>query len=264
MDTFSVCYNIYRRNIFIDTLRWFSNRSLAREQKPAYRTSMVKKKTISKLSTPNLDAIYHFWGWIVIVWAVYRYFFRLPEWADEFIFKPMVFVFPVFWYIRVREKRSVASVGITAKNLFTSIYIGLGFGFVFALEGIFANYVKYGKLQLLPNTPFEELGIGLMLTLSLATAFSEELLSRGFVFTRIMEKTKNLTYSALVSSLMFVFLHIPILVTGLKLHGMTLVLFFVTDFVLGFANSLLLYNTRSLVAPILVHIFWNMTVALYL
>jgi membrane protease YdiL (CAAX protease family) len=63
---------------------------------------------------------------------------------------------------------------------------------------------------------------------------------------------------------MFVLLHIPILVTMTKLQGMTLVLFLVTDLVLAIANSLLYYNTGSLVAPILVHIFWNMTVALYL
>jgi membrane protease YdiL (CAAX protease family) len=57
---------------------------------------------------------------------------------------------------------------------------------------------------------------------------------------------------------------VPILVTMTKLQGITLVLFLVTDFVLAMANSLLFYNTGSLVAPILVHIFWNMTVALYL
>ncbi|MEK7577734.1 MAG: CPBP family intramembrane glutamic endopeptidase [Patescibacteria group bacterium] len=225
---------------------------------------MSKKSVVKKTPPSTLDALYHLWGWIVIVWALYRYFFHLPEWADEFVFKPLVFALPVLWYVRVREKRSFESLGLTTKNIFTSIYIGLGFGLVFALEGIAANAIKYGKIQLLPNTPFEELGIGLMILLSLATAFSEELLSRGFVFTRIYEKTKNLPYAAFLSSIMFVFLHVPILVTGLKLHGVTLALFFVTDFVLAFANSLLLYNTRSLVAPILVHIFWNMTVALYL
>lgn len=227
---------------------------------------MAKKHvTVKSRVTPSsLDSVYHLWGWIVIVWALYRYFFRLPEWADEFIFKPLVFLFPVLWYVRRREKRSLESIGLTTKNIFTSIYIGLGFGFIFALEGIAANAIKYGRLELLPNTPFEELGIGMMIFLSLATALSEEVLSRGFVFTRIMEKTKSLPYAALMSSLMFVFLHVPILVTGLKLHGITLILFFVTDFVLAFANSLLVYNTGSLIAPILVHIFWNMTVALYL
>ena len=106
--------------------------------------------------------------------------------------------------------------------------------------------------------------MGLLLLLSVATAFSEEVLSRGFVFTRILERTKNLPVASLLSTVLFVLLHVPILVTSLKLQGVTLVLFFVTDIVLGLANSLLYYNTNSLVAPILVHIFWNMTVALYL
>ncbi len=107
-------------------------------------------------------------------------------------------------------------------------------------------------------------GLVILLVISLATAFSEEVLSRGFLFNRILEKTKNLPYASLLSTLLFVLLHIPILVTALKLQGMALVLFFITDFILGLANSLLYYNTGSLVAPILVHIFWNMTVALYL
>jgi membrane protease YdiL (CAAX protease family) len=49
-----------------------------------------------------------------------------------------------------------------------------------------------------------------------------------------------------------------------KLQGVTLVIFFLTDFILAAANSMLFATTGSLVAPILVHLFWNMTVALYL
>lgn len=208
--------------------------------------------------------MYRIWGWIVLTWALYRYFFHLPEWADEFIFKPMVFVLPVLWYVKNREKGTLASIGLTGKNLFTSIYIGLGFGFVFALEGFAANAIKYGKIEIVPIAAFEQYGMGMLILLSAATAFSEEVLSRGFVFSRLMKGNKGLMYSASLSTFMFVVLHIPVLAFGLKLQGMTLLLFFVTDFVLGFANALLLYNTGSLVAPILVHIFWNMTVALYL
>lgn len=208
--------------------------------------------------------MYRVWGWIVLTWALYRYFFHLPEWADEFIFKPMVFVLPVLWYVKSREKATLASIGLTGKNLFTSIYIGLGFGFVFALEGLAANAIKYGKIEIVPIAAFEQYGMGMLILLSVATAFSEEVLSRGFVFSRLMKGNKGLMYSAFLSTLMFVVLHIPILAFGLKLQGVVLLLFFVTDFVLGFANALLLYNTGSLVAPILVHIFWNMTVALYL
>lgn len=224
----------------------------------------MKKRVAAGTKIHSLESVFHVWGWIVLAWALYRYFFRMPEWVDEFIFKPLVFVLPVVWYVRNKEKRALTSLGLTGKNLFTSIYIGLAFGFVFALEGLAANAIKYGKLQILPIAAFSQYGMGMLLLLSFATAFSEELLSRGYVFTRLMEAKKSLPYASVVSTLMFVLLHVPILFLSLRLQGTSLALFFVTDFVLGLANSLLLYNTDSLVAPILVHVFWNMTVALYL
>lgn len=222
---------------------------------------MPAKKLSSPVST--LTPVYRLWAWILLAWALYRYFVHLPEWADEFIFKPLVFVVPVIWYVRTQEKQKLATVGLTMRNFFTSVYIGLGFGIIFAIEGVITHSIKYGKFDVSPIAAFQQYGFFLII-LSLATAFSEELLSRGFVFNRILEKTKNLPWAAFLSSLMFIAIHIPILVTTNKLQGMTLVLFVVTDLILALANSLLFYNTGSLVAPILVHLFWNMTVALYL
>ncbi len=219
---------------------------------------MAAKKVVTSVSS-----VFRLWAWILLAWSLYRYFFKLPEWADEFIFKPLVFVAPVIWYVRNKEKQSLATLGITRRNFFSSVYIGLGFGIVFALEGMVTHAVKYGTWDVNPIAAFQQYGFFLII-LSLATACTEELLARGFVFNRLYEKTKNLMYSSLVSSVMFVLLHIPILVTMTKLQGPTLILFLVTDLVLAIANSLLYYNTGSLVAPILVHIFWNMTVALYL
>ena len=216
------------------------------------------------MKTKSLEPVYQLWGWILLTWSLYRYFFKLPEAVDEFVAKPLIFVLPVLWYVLKKEKRDLTTLGLTTKNLFTSLYVGLGFGFVFALEGIAANAIKYGKIQINPIAAFEQYGLVVLLILSVATAFSEELLNRGFLFGRILEKTKSLPYASLLSTVLFVLLHVPILVTTLKLQGMTLVLFFITDFILGMANSLLFFNTRSLLAPILVHVFWNMTVALYL
>ena len=224
------------------------------------------KKTAAKKteSRSSISHIYQLWGWVLLFWSLYRYFLKFPEWVDELVFKPLVFVLPVFWFVRKFEKKKMESIGLTGRNFFTSLYIGLGFGLVFALEGIAANAIKYGKLQINPIAAVGQYGLTLIIILSLATAFSEELLSRGFLFGRILEKTKSLPYASFISTVLFVFLHVPILVTSLKLQGVALALYFVTDFVLGLANSLLYYNTGSLVAPILVHIFWNMTVALYL
>ncbi len=225
----------------------------------------MKKKAVKHHPRPtSLDPIYQLWAWVLLAWSLYRYFIKFPEWADELIFKPLVFAAPVLWYVTKKEKRLLESVGLTGKNFFTSIYIGIGFGFVFALEGLATNAIKYGKIQINPIASFEQYGLFLLLFLSIATAFSEELLSRGFLFSRIYEKTKSLPYASFLSTILFVLLHIPILVTSLKLHGTILILYFLTDIILGLANSLLFFNTGSLVAPILVHVFWNLTVALYL
>lgn len=211
----------------------------------------------------SLEPVYSLWGWILLIWCVYRAVFKFPEWTDEFIAKPLVFVAPVLWYVLVKEKRKLDSLGLTTKNIFNSVYIGLGFGLVFAIEGLMAHMMKYGKFEVMPIAAFHTYGF-FLIVISLATAFTEELLSRGFVFNRIYEKTKNLPYAATIGALMFVALHVPILATSNQLHGVTLILFFVTDVILALANSLLFSTTNSLVAPILVHLFWNMTVALYL
>lgn len=205
------------------------------------------------------------WAFIFLAWMLYRYYVRgVPEWVDELIFKPLVFVAPVLWFVKKIEKRKMDSIGVSSKNFFKSLYIGLGFGFVFALEAIAANAIKNGKLVMNPIDAVSQYGLIALLIFSVATAFSEELLSRGFLFNRLLEKSQNLPYASFISTLFFVFLHVPVLVTSLHLTGTALALFFVTTFVLGFANTFLYFYTGSLIAPILVHVFWNMTVALYL
>jgi len=212
----------------------------------------------------SLERIYQLWGWILLAWSLYRYFFVLPETLDEFLFKPLLFLAPVFYFVRFVEKRPWSSIGLHAQNLFRNIYIGIGFGLLFAVEGIAANFIKYGRIQLQPIAAFTQYGLLLMIALSFATALSEEILNRGFLFNRIAEKKRSVAYAAVISTLLFVLLHVSILVTSLKLQGTALVIFFATDVIIGLTNSLLYYNTGSLVTPVLVHAFWNMAVAMYL
>ena len=93
-----------------------------------------KKKQFAAIST--LEPIYQVWAWILLAWSLYRYFLKMPEIFDEFVAKPLVFVAPILWYVYHKEKRKIDSLGLTTKNLFMSLYVGLGFGFLFALEGI--------------------------------------------------------------------------------------------------------------------------------
>ena len=223
-----------------------------------------KKKITHRTIATSPETVFRIWAWILLAWGLYRYFIKLPEWTDEFFFKPLVFVLPVVWYVLKKEKRNLESIGLTGKKLMNSLYIGLGFGMVFALEGVVTNLIKNGTLKITPIAALIENGLIPLLIISLATAFSEEILNRGFIFKRLYEGTKNIVYSIAISSFMFVFLHVPALVTSTHLTGPTLLLFIFTNIVIACINSLLLLGTGSLVAPILVHVFWNMTVALFL
>ncbi len=225
----------------------------------------MKKQTKQiPVHTNKTEWIFQFWAWQLLIWALYRYFFHLPEWVDEFIFKPLVFVVPVIWYVLHREHERIATVGLTAKNGIKNLEIGLGIGVVFLLEGVLINIAKHGTIQVMQLASVASYSFVFLSLLSLATAFSEELLSRGFFFSRLFRETKRMVYSIVMSTLMFVAFHIPILATSLKFQGTTLVLFLVTTTVIGVINSILFVQTHSLIPPLLVHFFWNMTVALFL
>lgn len=204
------------------------------------------------------------WGWVLLGWSLYRWLFVLPEPIDELVFKPLVFLLPVLWYVFRVEKRSLASLGFTTKNLFPSLYIGIGIGMVFALQGMAANFIKNGELLISPINAFKEYGF-LLLGITIATSVWEETLGRGFLYQRFEEIMKgNMVKAALLSAVLMAMLHVPVLVTSLHYQGMTLVIYFLTGVVLSLANAILYRYTRSLVGPILVHVFWNMAVALYL
>lgn len=206
-----------------------------------------------------MNKVLKIWLCVFIPWTIYRIFFRFPEWVDEFLVKPAIFillplnlsgfkVFPGF------EKR---------RKVFEDVIIGISVGFVFAFSALLANKAKYGSFLFSSALPLYGTGIVLYLFLSLATSVSEEVLGRGFIFNEL-KKTRGVFPSALFSSLFSLSLHLPIIFTQLNLAGITLATFLASVFLLSMVNAYLYQNRGSLVLPILIHLFWNMSVALYL
>lgn len=224
----------------------------------------MEKHPQSKQHIQNPEWIYRFWAWQLLAWSLYRYFLHFPEWVDECIAKPLVFVLPVLWWVFSKEHNRWNSIGITKKNIGPSILLGTGIGALFIAMGLVASMAKYGSIVVHPIQAVSAYGMVGIITLSLITAFSEELLNRGFLFSRLFAVTKHLWYSVGMSGVLFVLFHIPVLVTSLKFEGSVLLVFFFSTFLLGVVNALSYAATSSILAPILIHFFWNMTVALFL
>lgn len=211
--------------------------------------------------------VFAVWFVIFILWSFYRAYFRLPEFVDEFLVKPVIFVLPVIYVVCIREKKSLGELGLAPKlrDLFTDLYIGVIIGIIFAFEGLLINSLKYGRFSFAPIDSLAVSG-GLVwfLFINLTTSFWEEILGRGYLYLRLYKISNNQFWAAVSSSFLFLLLHIPIMFTQLHLTGTALIVYPISIILLGITNCYILSMRGSLVLPILIHTFWNMTVALYL
>lgn len=207
------------------------------------------------------------WFVIFLVWTFYRASLFLPENIDEFLIKPLIFVLPVLAVVLIQEKKGLNELGLlpSPKDFFTDLYIGVVIGIFFAAEGLLVNYLKYGNFSFAPIMASRLYGgIGMFFLINLATSLWEEILARGYLYTRLFKLNKNQFWAAFTSSFLFLLLHIPILFTRLHLSGTSLLVYPISILLLGITNSYIFSLRGSLTLPILIHAFWNMTVALYL
>ncbi|OGK18758.1 hypothetical protein A2866_04280 [Candidatus Roizmanbacteria bacterium RIFCSPHIGHO2_01_FULL_39_8] len=204
------------------------------------------------------------WAIILIIWSVYRAKFRLPEWFDEFVAKPVVFVLPVLYYIKRYEKKDIFSaLDIRLKLKLQDVLLVLSIGGIFAISAFMANFLKFHKVVLFQN-PLQLQAFVYIIVMALVTGISEEILSRGFVLKRLYAESKNIYTASFFASVLFFFLHVPILFTNLKLTGNLLLMFMAMDMILSLVNSFVFLERKNLVLPILIHTFYNLTIILFL
>jgi len=213
-----------------------------------------------KLSLKHVFALF---SYIFVVWSIYRYFPEiLPVWVEEVILKPLVWLIPIFLLVKKTEKLPLASLGITKVNLFPSLYWGIGLGVVFSLEGLLTNTLKYGglSLEVFQYTPASFLGAVL---LSFATAFSEEIFFRGYIFSRLWIIWKKEFLANLVSSLLFVLIHLPIGVFVLGYTPAVMLVFLFLVFIYGIGSAFVFARTGNIISSILLHVLWSWPIVLF-
>ncbi len=197
---------------------------------------------------------------LLIFWGFYRLLFQLPDWVEEIIIKPVVWIVPVLYFVR-SEKANLESIGVTFKNLFPSIYISLILGSVFAIEAVIINYIKYGQLHFganLGTVPlFASLGI------SFATAISEEIVFRGYIFTRLWKSLNNEWTANLISTTGWTLIHVPITIFVNKLSPSAAIVYLFLTFIFGFGSAFVYGRTKNVSSSIILHVLWEWPIMLF-
>lgn len=215
-----------------------------------------------KIKKDNTQKALNLWAIVLIIWSIYRANLRLPEWFDEFIAKPLVFILPVYYYItRIEKAKFFEGISWRKKFIKNDLLIGLGIGLLFYTMAVLANSIKTGHLIFFKTNPSI---FPYFIIVAFATAISEEILSRGFVLKRLYQESKNYIVSSVYASFLFLFLHIPTLFTTERLNGYTIIFILAIDMVISLVNSLLFLERKNLTASILVHALYNITIYFFI
>ncbi len=199
-------------------------------------------------------------AFLLVAWGFYRLIFKLPEEVEELFIKPVIWLLPVFYLLR-KEKESISSLGFTFKNFFPAVYLSFGLGFLFLLEALVINYLKYGNFNFaayIGDKPFL-----VSLGLSFATAFSEEVVFRGYLFSRVLEVSKNEVFSNLSTSFVWALIHVPVVVFVWKLELSAAILFLILTTLFGIGSAFVFARTRNIFSSILLHVFWEWPIILF-
>jgi len=199
-------------------------------------------------------------AYLFLIWALYRLLFRLPDQVEELVIKPIVWLVPIYW-LSVKEKFPLSSIGLTLKNLFPAIYLSLGLGAVFVVEAVLTNYFKYGHLNFAAN--IGNMPIVSSLGISFATAFSEESAFRGYIFGRLWFVLKDEWAANIASSIVWTIVHVPITFFVWKLDLASGILYLILTFAFGVGSAFIFGRTKNIFGSIFLHVLWEWPIILF-
>lgn len=197
---------------------------------------------------------------LLIFWGFYRLLFQFPDWVEEIIIKPIIWLAPVIYLVK-KEKASFETIGITYKNLFPAIYSSLALGSLFTFEAVIVNFAKYGKFNFGANLGKET--IMLSFAISIATAVSEEIVFRGYIFSRLWEGIGNEWKANLITSIGWTVIHIPITIFVTKLSPPQAAIYLFLTFIFGVGSTFIYARTKNIASSILLHVLWEWPISLF-
>lgn len=198
--------------------------------------------------------------YLLLVWGLYRFLFKFPDEVEELIIKPIIWLLPLIYFLK-KEKQGISSLGVTSKNLFPAVYFALGLGAFFVIEALIINFVKYQGLNF--NANIGQTTLLFSLGLSFATAVTEELVFRGYIFNRVWWILGKEWPANIITSFFWALIHLPITIFVWKLSPEASLTYFVLTMIFGMGSAFVFARTKNIFSSILLHVLWEWPIILF-
>ncbi|OGM08053.1 hypothetical protein A2W13_02870 [Candidatus Woesebacteria bacterium RBG_16_36_11] len=199
-------------------------------------------------------------AYLLVIWGLYRFLFKLPDEIEEVIIKPILWLIPTFYLVRM-EGLGISSLGITLKKIFPTIYLSIGLGILFLVEALLINYSKYGNFSFGANIGQKSFLISI--ALSFATAISEEITFRGYIFTRVWNALGSEWTANFLTTAVWTLIHIPVTFFILKLDMGSGVIYLFLTTIFGLGSTFIFARTKNITSSILLHVLWEWPIILF-
>lgn len=199
-------------------------------------------------------------SYLLVVWGFYRNLFQYPEYIEELLIKPVIWLLPVFYLLK-KEGLGPKSLGVTINNLFPAIYSALLLGVVFTLEGLLVNYFKYDQINFSANVGENFLLFSLLI--SSVTAITEELTFRGYIFNRFWHGIGKEWTANFIVTVMWVLVHVPIAVFRWEMGIDQMAVYLLLTGLFSLGSGFLFARTRNIASSIVLHVMWEWPIILF-
>lgn len=194
---------------------------------------------------------------IFILWSGYRLIFTQPVWFDEFIAKPLLWVAPLFYILKINSRERLAEFGLKKNQNRRALLLGMMTGIGMSLVRIGAVYLRLGYLvftpyDLLPRPLFGHVEI------SLVTAVTEELVFRGYFLRVAVRELGNEWLANIFTTILFMLIHVPLVVITLGYNVSDALLYLVIIGLVSLVSGQLLFQQKNLAASVAFHATWNL------
>lgn len=188
---------------------------------------------------------------VFIFWTFYRFNFSNSEIIDEAIFKPIIWIGPlVLLMVLGRFKfKSLNFNRLKMMGLILPALVGLGLAGLQLLPKLFISVID----RPLPDS----VGILEIMIIAAGTAITEEILFRGYILGKLLEKLRKLNAN-LVTALLFTLIHLPLLLVSYSGDPVSILVGLYVIFVSGLTFGFLYLHTKNLNSPILAHFINNL------